>query len=208
MAALRIAWILVALGALTPQAHAEDKAAARQAFIDGSKYYDLNQYAEALEAFKRAYWNYEDPVILYNIAQCHRALGHKKEAIEFYRSYLRKSPDARNRQDVEKIIAELNSAIDKEKTVATAPPAGTMATESKPASPPSPAKPAANGPQPPIASVVARPPPPARTDKPMRKRTWLWGVIGGVVVVGVAVGLGVGLGTQAHPPRADGQTAF
>src|SRR5581483_1907493 len=116
----------MALAVAVPAA-AEDKAAARAAYAEGSKYYDLNQYALALEAFKRAYWNYEDPVILFNIAQCHRALGHKAEAVGFYRSYLRKASEPRNREEVQKLVSELESAIAQEKAVAAAPPQGTIA---------------------------------------------------------------------------------
>ncbi len=179
-------------------AAAEDKATARQAYAEGSRHYDLNQYAEALEAFKRAYWNYEDPVILFNIAQCHRLLKHKAEAVDFYRSYLRKAPSARNRDEVQKVISDLESAIEKDKAISTAPPQGTMATEPKPPEPP------------PI--VVVQPPPapaPEKTEKPVWKRAWVWGVVAGVLVAGVAVGVGVGLGAQSHPPRAsDGTVSF
>jgi tetratricopeptide (TPR) repeat protein len=215
MTSLRVALTLLALGALAASAEAEDKAAARQAFVQGSKYYDLQQYADALDAFKRAYWNYEDPVIIYNIAQCHRALGHKKEAVDFYRSYLRKSADARNRQDVEKIVAELNSALEKEQAVSTAAPQGTLASEVKPAAAP---PPRVNPEPPPVASspattqpapvIVAAPQ--TKTETPPKKRAWIWGLVAGaVVVVGVAVGVGVGLGLQPSAPApTDGVARF
>ena len=196
--------LLLALVAAAPNARAEDKSAAKQAYAEGSKYYDLNQYSEALEAFKRAYWNFENPAILYNIAQCHRALGHKKEAIDFYRSYLRKAADARNRDDVQRMITELDSAIEKEKLLSMAPPRGTMTSEPKavpviveaPRPTPTPI------PLTPVAAVVV--------DAPHAKpRYWIVGVvIGGVVVAGLAVGLGVGLGTATHAPNADGTVSF
>src|SRR4051812_46734476 len=107
---VRLVMIVVTL-TTTVSAFAEDKDAARKAFQEGKRYYNLNQYPEALEAFKRAYWNYEEPTFLYNIAQCHRALKHKSEAIDFYRSYLRNAPDAPNRAEVERIIAELDQAL-------------------------------------------------------------------------------------------------
>src|SRR5436305_13211216 len=114
---------------LSLTARAEDKEAARKAYLEGQKYYNLAQYGDALEAFKRAYWNYEEPTFLYNIAQCHRALKHKSEAIDFYRSYLRKSPDARNRAEVQRIIAELEAALTQERALSTAPPQGTLPTD-------------------------------------------------------------------------------
>lgn len=94
MRVIRLVFCALLIGFLG-DARAEDKVAARQAYAEASKHYDLNQYAEALAAFKRAYWNFEDPSILYNIAQCHRALRQRSEAIEFYKSYLRKAAEPR-----------------------------------------------------------------------------------------------------------------
>lgn len=132
MGLMRVGVILVTV-AMAFSAAAEDKDAARKAFSEGQRYYNLNQYAEALDAFKRAYWNYEEPTFLYNIAQCHRALKHKAEAIEFYRSYLRNAPQAPNRAEVERIIAELDAALQKDRAVANAPPEGTIASPPPPA---------------------------------------------------------------------------
>jgi tetratricopeptide (TPR) repeat protein len=199
MGAARIGFVLFALATLALPASADNKAEARQAYLEGSKYYDLNQFSEALESFKRAYWHHEDPAILFNIAQCHRALGHKKEAIDFYRSFLRKAPEVRNRDELQKIIADLENAIEREKAVATAPPRGMMASGDKSAEP-------ARKTVEPISSA----PPPAQSDRPPKKRAWVWGVVGGaVLVVGMALGLGLGLGLQPQPPiAADGTVQF
>jgi tetratricopeptide (TPR) repeat protein len=188
--------VMMVLGA--GSAAAEDKTAARQAYVEGSKYYDLSQYAEALEAFKRAYWNYEDPVILFNIAQCHRALRHKAEAVDFYRSYLRKATDARNRDEVQKTISELENAIEKEKLVSTAPPQGTLATDNKPAEVHVSSVPAA---APTAPALIVHPA--ATPEKRARNRAWVWGVVAGaaaVVAVGVAVGVVYGRPNQDPAP--------
>jgi tetratricopeptide (TPR) repeat protein len=87
--------------------HADDKEAARTAFTEGTRRFDLADYSGALEAFKRAYLAYEDPSLLFNIAQCHRRLGNRTEAIQFYRTYLRKRPDAANADEVRRIVATL-----------------------------------------------------------------------------------------------------
>jgi|SRR5581483_1277 len=201
----------MALAVAVPAA-AEDKAAARAAYAEGSKYYDLNQYALALEAFKRAYWNYEDPVILFNIAQCHRALGHKAEAVGFYRSYLRKASEPRNREEVQKLVSELESAIAQEKAVAAAPPQGTIAADGKPTAAPPAAEASERKPNPPVASpaLSLAAAPPAKTEpKPVWKRAWVWGVVGGVLAAGVALGVGLGVGLQSNPPKAvDGVVTF
>lgn len=182
-------WVGVIIFLWCGTAFAEDKAAARKAFIEGSKFYDLNQYAEALEAFKRAYWNFEDPVILYNIAQCHRALQHRKEAVDFYRSYLRKASDPPNRDEVQKIISDLETAMAQERT---------QPPKSQESAPVVVQPSAAATPQ--VAAVAEHPP---------RKRSWIWGVVGGVVIVGVALGVGLGVGLQSHSPSAtDGAVRF
>ena len=207
--------LAVALLAASGSARAEDKEAARKAYSEGARYYNLNQYAEALEAFKRAYWNYEEPSFLYNIAQCHRALKHKAEAIEFYRSYLRNAPHAPNRAEVERIISELEAAEQKDKAVADAPPEGPLAAPAASASPPAstapaPAAvtpaPAATTPAP--AAAIATTGPPAAAERPLWKRGWFWGVIGGaaVVVAGVAVGVAIGTSTTRDPAPSLGRS--
>src|SRR4051812_22084358 len=105
---------LALLCAMPRLSRAENKDAARRAYAEGRRRYDLNEFAPALEAFKRAYLNYEDPAFLFNIAQCHRQLGKKEEAIGFYRSYLRNKPDASNRDDVKATLAKLESEVAEE----------------------------------------------------------------------------------------------
>jgi tetratricopeptide (TPR) repeat protein len=91
-------------------AFAEDDAAVAKAHYEtGVRHFDLSEYEPALAEFKEAYRNKPDPVFLYNIAQCHRKLGHVDEAITFYQSYLRRAPEAKNRDEVERRIAELQS---------------------------------------------------------------------------------------------------
>ena len=95
--------------ALAGVAHADNKEAAKQAYTEGKRHYDLGEYDAALAAFKTAYLNYEEPVFLFNIAQCYRALGDRPEAVRSYRAFLRNWPKAPNREQVERIIAELQA---------------------------------------------------------------------------------------------------
>jgi tetratricopeptide (TPR) repeat protein len=177
-AALALAAIALLVGVARP-ARAEDKAAARAAYAEGTKYYDLNNFEAALKAFEKAYWNYEEPAFLFNIAQCYRQLDRKQDAVKFYRSYLRKVPEAPNRADVEKLIASLDEAIANEKRAAARaePPANPTA----PAAPPAPAQTApANN-----VVVAAKPAPAPRGSRALRAA----GI--GVGVAGVAaIGLG------------------
>src|SRR5207302_9679691 len=107
-------------------AHAEDRDRARQAVAEGRQHFDLGEYKEALESFKLAYRNFEDPKILFNIAQCHRQLGNKEEAVSFYRKYLSKIPNAPNRDEVQATIDKLNAALTAERTSKPTPRQGTL----------------------------------------------------------------------------------
>ncbi len=153
---------------------------ARQHYIAGTKHFDLSEYREALEEFKEAYRQKEDPVFLYNIAQCHRLIGgdNNLEALRFYKSYLNRAVNPPNRAEVEAKIRALQADLDQAQAA--------KATQ---------ATPAASIAQPatvvvPVA-VVAAPPP--RT--PIYKKWWLWTIVG-VAVVGVSVGVGVGVGSR------------
>ena len=107
---------------------AEDKDAARREYAEGTRRYDLNEFGPALEAFKRAYLAYEDPAFLYNIAQCYRQLGDEVQRDQFYRSYLRKLPDAANADEVRSTISSLESAIAADKAKVAATPAAVAPT--------------------------------------------------------------------------------
>jgi len=152
-------------------------AEARQHHAAGSKLYDLAEYESALREFKEAYRAVEDPAFLFNIAQCHRKLGHAQDAATFYRTYLRRAPHAANRAEVEHLIAEL------ERAPATAPaPAADPTPPAAPAPvlPPSAPAPATDTGQPLIA-VASNAPPTAPADTPFYRRGWFWIVTGAVV---------------------------
>jgi hypothetical protein len=85
-------------------------ATAKARFKQGTAYYNLNRFAQALVEFEAAYLAAPDPAFLFNIGQCHRKMGHRAEALGFYRTYLRNAPSAPNRADVEKLIQELEAA--------------------------------------------------------------------------------------------------
>jgi hypothetical protein len=179
---MRLMVILALLFAVP--ARGEDKKAAREAYRVGTQHYDLGEYREALISFKDAYRNFEDPVFLFNLAQCHRQLGDNQSAVRQYRMYLLKVPDAQNRDEVRTLIARLEKTIADEQTNKLVPPQGTQPTvERAPVAPP---------------LVVAAPTPPPE-KKPLYKRWWLWTAVGAVVVAGVAVGVGVGVSSGATP---------
>src|SRR5262245_42069698 len=117
---------LIAALLVGASAFADNKEIAREAYTEGTRQFEIGEYRAALDAFKRAYLNYEEPAFLFNIAQCHRMLGEKAEALRAYRNFLRKLPETDNRKEIEKIIANLEAAIANEGAARTRPPQGTM----------------------------------------------------------------------------------
>lgn len=99
---------LTAALAASGAAHAGERGA-REAYKAGRKAYDLGRFDEAIGHFERAYEARPAPAFLFNIAQAHRQLGHCKEALFFYRLYLRRDPDSKIRAEVEGRIAELET---------------------------------------------------------------------------------------------------
>src|SRR6187551_1372883 len=124
---------LVALAAWPAQAQAEDAEKARQLFQQGSKYYDVGQFDKAIEAWQQGYDQKPDPGFLYNIAQAHRQKQDAAKAIFFYKGYLRNSPKAHNRVEVEQKIAALQKQADQKSATPAAPPPA-----AKPTTPPPP----------------------------------------------------------------------
>jgi tetratricopeptide (TPR) repeat protein len=84
---------------------------AKDLFAQGSKHYQLGEFAPALELYKRAYRVKALPAFLFNIAQCHRKLGQHTEAVAMYQSYLVGVPNAPNKALVESLIAESKAAL-------------------------------------------------------------------------------------------------
>ena len=113
---------------LTPQQKQEIHVHYQQA----TRAYDLGKYQEAVEQYQKVYEIDGDPVMLYNIAQAYRLNDQPQESIHFYRRYLQRSPEARNKEDVERKITAMEKLIEERRKAAAqvAPPP--PKTEAKP----------------------------------------------------------------------------
>jgi tetratricopeptide (TPR) repeat protein len=194
---VKIGTFLLALLILVAPAHADDQARARAAFKQGSRHYNLGEFQQALESFREAYRNVDDPSFLFNIAQCERQLGHKREAVREYRAYLNNAPDnISNRDAIKQIVTQLEKEISDEQATTKMPP-----TTVTPPPPPPPliatptARPADDG-----ASLTASAPP-RDQHKPAYKKWWVWTIVGGVVAAGAATGIALAL-THGSTPSA------
>jgi tetratricopeptide (TPR) repeat protein len=111
--AITLVALVTAVASATP-ARADNVTEAREHFRLGSKLYDLQRYDEAALEYERAYVLKEDPALLFNIGQAYRFAGSPAKAIGAYRAYLRRTPRAPNRAEVEARIAEMQRVLDEQ----------------------------------------------------------------------------------------------
>jgi tetratricopeptide (TPR) repeat protein len=178
------------------------QATAKARYEEAARQYDLKEYPAALDGFREAYRLSGDPVFLFNIAQCQRKLGNNQDAIDFYKSYLRRRPDAPNRDEVERRLAELEKLVAEQKPAAPAPEPSPQQIEvtPPPAAPvPQPASPVT---QPAGLDLTSQAPPPEPSSTPIYRTWWFWTGAGVVVAGGVvtAILLASGKKTGAFCP--------
>ena len=109
---------------------------AREHLRKASVHYDLQEFRKALTEFREAYRLKNDPVILFDMGQCNRKMAHYREAIDFYKSYLRKVPAGSNRAEAERLIGESEKLLKESPPEPGAPAASAPAASAPPASAP------------------------------------------------------------------------
>ena len=120
LAALIAALLLALLSptaarAADPGTRARAEAQARTKFAEGNTAYDKGEFQVALDAYVEAYRLMPLPGFLFNIAQCHRQLGHAERAGFYYRRYLALSKQTPpNAPLVRELIAEMDEAVKKQ----------------------------------------------------------------------------------------------
>ena len=82
-------------------------AEAKRRFTRANQLYRLGNYKEALLIYQAALDLYEDPVILYNMAQTYEKLRDPGMAAHFFERYLKLRPGARDQKEVEARIEAL-----------------------------------------------------------------------------------------------------
>jgi tetratricopeptide (TPR) repeat protein len=152
---------------------------ARAHFERAEKAFNLGRFDEALTGYQAAYEVLPLPAFLFNIAQCHRNVGNREQAIFFYQRYLSLAPDAPNRPVVEELIADqqrqlaaAESSSDSEATPATARPVDLGARPE---------------PTDRTAAHLEQTRPAAPSSKWKTARWWLLGALGAALIGGVAL---------------------
>jgi tetratricopeptide (TPR) repeat protein len=97
---------------------------ARRLFVEATEHYQAGRLDEALARFLQAWRIVPGPELAYNVARTYERMGEARRGIEFYRQYLaRARPDAAERADVERRIAELEAVAQRQRAqiIATPP---------------------------------------------------------------------------------------
>jgi hypothetical protein len=188
VATVVVATTWMVMWATTARAESETgREAARAHYQRGMAQYELDHYELAVVEFEAGFAASPEPAFLYNLALVHEKLGHREEALKFYRKYFDRGAKPTEIENLRLTIARLEQEV--EKRPEPAPP------EAAAAAPVPSSEPAAGSRVAPSAVVEVKAAPP--------KKRALWpiavGVIGGVVVVGVVVGLSVGLTRPGQP---------
>lgn len=106
--------VAVTVGLAAPPAEAQTRGQIRRArilFARGLHQFDRHRYQAALRTFTRAYQLAPAPPLVYNMAQCHAALGNDARAAESYRLFLQLAPDAPNRAEVERRLRQIDAHL-------------------------------------------------------------------------------------------------
>ena len=145
------------------QSESEKKQQAKDHYEKATRLYDVGKYGEAISEYEEAYLLIEDAALLFNIGQAYRLWDRPEDAIRAYKNYLRRRPEANNRPDVEKKIADLDKLVEDRRRGVPAQPV------QPPSPPPSPipnAYPALPSPGPAPVAPVAPIPGPAAAPLP------------------------------------------
>lgn len=204
---LVMAWALLLLA---PIATAQSKKEGRAALREAGSLAAAGKCNQAIAKYDVAYAVFHDPVILFNRAECFRAMNEADKAIADYQAFLAALPQAPNRTVVQSRIVELGGAptpaeepvvdgpIDEE------PIDGESVGESLPDSEEpldlSPRPQLRDGERAPHVSQVHLESPPARDDDGGIS-PWVWVAVGAAVVaVGVTAGILLAGGEDTPSP--------
>jgi tetratricopeptide (TPR) repeat protein len=191
---------IVAAGAAAAPARAAapaENAAAKAAFVEGERNFQLGKFDVAIEAYERAFGLDPQPAFLFNIALAHRRqyeidgkLDHLARARELYRNYLKLEPRSPSRAGVENLIVELTEKLEQARRRPEAPAAAAPASPPAPraveltaaaAAPPAP--PPAPAPASTPAAVLSSPAGEAAAPRPSNRKWVIGATIAGVAAV-------------------------
>ncbi|MBV8761035.1 MAG: hypothetical protein JO257_27315 [Deltaproteobacteria bacterium] len=103
--------LTLALCATGARAWADDRTEARVHYQAGVKAYSSGKYQDAIKEFSAAQQLAPADLNNYNLALCYDKLGDAEPAIQYYRAFLDKQPNADKRAEIEASISRLEAAL-------------------------------------------------------------------------------------------------
>lgn len=94
-----------------PAPKSREQAEADRHFTSGVTLYKESKFSEALAEFQRAYEIAPHPLVLYNIAGCHRELSSYGEAVRFYRRFLEEGQQVVSKLRLDNAQRELDDIL-------------------------------------------------------------------------------------------------
>jgi tetratricopeptide (TPR) repeat protein len=173
--------VAAVLLSLPVAAASEKEREARAHFQTGEAHFKAGAFDDALAAYQAGYDAKPLPGVLVNIAQCQRRLGDLKAARATYQKFVLVAPDSPLLPQVRSMIAEIDALLEKS---ASEKPSAAAEEEAKPPEPAATPVPAAARREQPAAVLAAPATEPRAESEAPRRRWWLWGALGAVVVGG------------------------
>lgn len=102
--AVVVPWVLMLALTASAQSDSEKLTLAREAYAAGQALYNQGQFARAVEKFEEANQLSPRAGNLYNIGRCAEQIPDAPRALRAYREYLRLTPEAKERAEVEAAI--------------------------------------------------------------------------------------------------------
>lgn len=109
--ALTLSVVPVALAQASSEADALKLKRAREAYAAGQMLYNQGSFAEAVARFEEANTLAPRAGNLFNIGRCYEQLKETPKALKAYREYLRLSPDAKEKSEVDSAILQLEAQL-------------------------------------------------------------------------------------------------
>lgn len=172
--------VLIVFSAATAAAQPKPDAAALEA--SGNKHFELAEYDAAIADFKEAFRISDEPGYLYNVAQAYRLKNDCREAATFYKTYLRRVPNAPNAAKIRQRVSEMEKCAETQ-------PAAPVVTAPTPT-------PTTTTTTPPTTTAQAEPLEQPEQDEPPpvveNNKSWMkWSGFAAIGVGAIGAGLGV-----------------
>lgn len=103
--------LLIVMALFAGRAYGDARTDAKAHYQAGVKAYSAQDYRTAIKEFSAAQSLMPADLNNYNLALCHDKLGEAEPAIQFYKAYLAKVPNADKRVEIEASIARLEAAL-------------------------------------------------------------------------------------------------